>query len=143
MNIPNTILRVTERTYKPTENPCPIYKTERCITIRKWQFDAINPVTGELMGKTTLLWKHDTDDTESPSMYHGCSYRFIRYNPMPVTDWFHGVPLDRMFKWCEEHGLCNMKFIGEFKTIYYADSCVYDSCNGEWVVPDVHRRARR
>lgn len=132
----STIIKTIERTYKPCENPHPLYEVERCITTRKYTFDVINTKTGEIIGKTTLYWKHDTEDEKNiniRSVYHGCSYRFSGYNPIPVTDWFHGVPLDDMRKWCEEHGLINMKFVAEFKNITYADSYVYDSCNGEWV----------
>ena len=140
MTIPNTIIRTTERTYKPTENPMPHYEVERCITIRKYIFDVINTVTGEIINHSTLLWKHDTnDDTNIPTVYRGCSYRFSGYNPTPVTDWFHGVPLSQMFSWCEEHGLVNMRFVSEFKNITYVDKCIWDEYNREWIVPKSRR----
>lgn len=135
-----TITRITERTYKPTENPVPQYKVERCITTRKYILDVISPTTGEVLNHTTLYWKHDTNDTDSAPVYHGCSYRFAVYNPTPVTDWFHGVPIGQMLAWCEEHNLVNARLVAEFKNITYVDECVWDSCNGEWVKP---RRSRR
>ena len=143
MNIPNAITRVTERTYKPTENPCPIYKVERCITTRKYIFDVISTETGEILNHSTLYWRHDTNDTTCPSLYRGCSYLFAQCNPTPVTDWFHGVPLGQMLDWCEEHGLVNVRCVSEFKNITYVDECISDSCNREWVAPIKPSRTKR
>lgn len=141
MTIPNAITRVTERTYQPTHNPHPHYEVERCITIRKYIFDVINTVTGEVVNHSTLYWKHDTnDDANIPRVYRGCSYRFSGYNPTPVTDWFHGVPIGQMLSWCEDHGLTNMRCVSEFKNVTYADKCVWDSVNCEWVAPANTRR---
>jgi hypothetical protein len=55
------------------------------------------------------------------------------YNPIPVTEWFHGLSKSQMFEWCTEHGLGNMKCIGQYTDFYYSDSCVRDSYNMEWV----------
>ena len=131
-----SIIRTIERTYEPTHNPHPHYEVKRCVTVRKYIFDVVSLTTGEILNHSTLYWKHDTDDdAKIPSVYHGCSYRFAGYNPIPVTDWFHGVPFSQMKSWCEEHGLFNMRFVSEVKNITYADACEWDSCNCEWVAP--------
>ena len=116
-----TITKFVERTYKPTQNPNPIYKVERCITTRKYIFDVINRETGEVINQSILWWKNDTTDNYLFGLYHGCSYRFHGYNPIPVTDWFRGVPLNQMFDWCKQHGLVNMRYVEQYTNITYAD----------------------
>ena len=144
MKTTNTIRRTTERTYEPTINPHPHYEVKRCVTIRKYVFDVVHPITGEIINNSTMWWKHDTDDdAKLPKVYRGCSYRFTGYNPMPVTDWFHGVPIGQMEEWCDQHNLVNMRLVSEYKTVTYADVCTWDECNMEWVVPTKPRRARR
>lgn len=108
-------------TYKPTNSTFPVWKVENKVVTRCFEFDSINPCTRELMGKTRLLWKHDTNDTQSHPMYHGCSYLFSGYNPTPCTNWFYGIPLKQMFEWCESHGMTNMKYLWETVDITYKD----------------------
>ena len=129
--------------YQHSENPHPIWGIEREVKTVVYEFDYISPVTGEVF-KTNLLWKHDTeDDATTNPKYHGCSWRFMKYNPTPVTDWFRGLPLDQMLKWCEEHGLGNMRVIGRYTDIYFSDACTWDSCNGEWRRPEPTTKRRR
>lgn len=127
--------KLTNRTYKPTSNPNPIWQVDQCITYRIYEFDAVNPNDGQILGKTRLYWRRNTKDTISSPLYRGCSYRFTGYNPIPVTDWFHGVPMNQMFKWCASHNLVNMRCVSEYKDITYVDTCIYDPHSGEWYKP--------
>ena len=135
MNIPNTIIKTVERTYKPTINPNPIWEVERTVTTRTFTFTTTDIVTGEILGSTRLVWRHDSNDTKRIDVYRGCSYRIFGYNPLPVTDWFHGIPLVQMLKWCKQHGMINMKYVRQDTVVDYVDACTWDECNGVWVVP--------
>ena len=130
-----SIRTVINKHYKHSDNPKPIWGIERKVTTVVYEFDCINLNTWEKVGKTTLLWKHDSEEVHPAKnpVYHGCSWRFMDYNPTPVTDWFLGLPPKQMFKWCKEHGLTNMRVVGKYTDIYFSDACHWDSCNGEWV----------
>lgn len=112
---------IIEKTYKPTHSTNPIWRVSRKVTTRTYIFDHCDPETGEILGQTRLYWKHDTQDKHCEYLYHGCSYRFSGYNPMPVTDWFYGVPLKQMLDWCMEHDLHFIDCISEYITINYVD----------------------
>lgn len=113
--------KTIEHVYKFTNNTRPIWRVARKTVTRRYQFEAINPKTGETIGTTYLIWKHDTKDAVEHPLYHGCSYCFIGYNPMPVTDWFHGVPLKQMFKWCHANNLVGGECVTEHVHITYED----------------------
>ena len=130
-------IRITiEKHYQHTNNPNPIWRIERKITTVVYEFDYINPFTGEENGKTNLFWQHDTNDKVTHPLYHGCSWRFGGYNPTPVTNWFRGLPPKKMFEWCRLNGLGNMKVIGKYTGIYYHDICQFDDYNLEYYNPE-------
>ena len=131
-----SIRTVIEKHYQHSNNPNPIWREERKVKTVVYEFDYTSPITGEMF-KTNLLWKHDTeDDATTNPKYHGCSWRFMKYNPTPVTNWFHGLPVDQMLKWCEENGLGNMRVIGRYVDIYYHDICQFDEYNLEYYNPE-------
>ena len=107
--------------YQPTNSTNPVWKIDRKVTVRIFKFDHIDPHTGEILGTTHLHWKHDTQDKHCEYLYHGCSYCFSGYNPMPCTDWFYGVPLNQMFAWCKEHDLHYCECERVFIDITYKD----------------------
>lgn len=113
--------KTIDRIYQFTNNTMPIWRVARKTVTRYYQFEAINPQTGKTMGITYLIWKHDSKDEIEYPLYHGCSYLFTGYNPMPVTDWFRGVPLKQMFKWCHEHNLVGGELVAENVHITYED----------------------
>lgn len=131
-----SIRNIITKHYQHSNNPNPIWRKEHEVKTVVYEFDYTSPITGEMF-KTNLLWKHDTkDDATTNPKYHGCSWHFMKYNPTPVTDWFRGLPVDQMLKWCEEHGLGNMKVIGKYTDIYYHDICQFDDYNLEYYNPE-------
>lgn len=112
---------IIEKTFKPTMSEFPVWKIDRKVKTRCFEFDTISSA-GVPMGKTRLLWKHDTNNHEYDPIYHGCSYHFDGYNPTPCTDWFHGIPLKQMLNWCENNGMTNMKLLWEHIDITYKDT---------------------
>lgn len=115
---------IINNVYKHTHSTNPIWRVDRKVTTQIFKFDRVHPETGEVLAQTRLHWKHDTQDKHWDSIYHGCSYRFSGYNPMPCTDWFYGVPLNQMFAWCKEHNLYYCECEKVFIDITYKDiSC--------------------
>ena len=88
--------------------------------------EVIDPKNGKTIGTDNLIWKRDTKDDEYENpMYHGCSYRFTgSHNPLPVTDWFRGVPLNQMLKWCYDHNLVGGECITHSIHLTYEDMSV-------------------
>lgn len=108
--------------YQPTTSTCPVWEIARKVITRVYLFDYIDPNTGEVLARTKLIWKHDTQDELVHPMYHGCSYLFRGYNPTPCTDWFYGVPLNQMLDWCMNHDLHFIDCVAEYHTVDYVDT---------------------
>lgn len=135
---------IVNRHYASSANPHPIWRLGRTVTVQEFRFDYISPFTGEVLS-TRLLWKSDVDH-KNPSvdpLYHHCSWRFMGYNPTPVTNWFQGLPKDKMFEWCREFGLGNMRCVGQYTDFHFYDACTWDSYNGEWRRPEPTTKRRR
>lgn len=136
---------IVNRHYTHSANPNPIWHLDRTVTVQEFEFDCIDLNTWEVVGKTRLLWKNDVDH-KNPSvdpLYHHCSWRFMKHNPTPVTNWFQGLPKDKMFEWCKEHGLMNMKCVGQYTDFYFSDACTWDSYNMVWCRPEPTTKRRR
>ena len=131
-----SIRTVIEKHYQHSNNPNPIWREERKVTTIVYEFDCFDLNTWKRVGTTNLLWKHDTSDNVTHPLYRGCSWRFMKYNPTPVTNWFHGLPRNQMLEWCEKNGLTNMKVVGRYVDIYYHDICKFDDYNLEYYNPE-------
>ncbi len=109
---------IVEKVYRPANTARPIWKEVERKRIRVFLFDSM------YKGKrtsTTLLWRCRYKQGQIDDLYHGCDYHFGGHNPIPVTDWFRGIPLNQMLDWCKANGLTNMQELAETITITYAD----------------------
>lgn len=113
--------KTIDRIYQFTNNTMPVWRVIRKVVTRCYKFEAIDPKTGKTIGITNLIWCHDSDDEREYDLYHGCKYRFSGYNPMPVTGWFRGVPLNQMLQWCYDHNLVGGECISQNVHITYED----------------------
>lgn len=129
------------RHYTHSTNPYPVWRCDRAVTTQVFEFDCIDLDTWEVKGKTRLFWKHEVDHNNPviDPLYHNCSWRFGGYNPTPVTDWFRGLPKNKMFEWCRQHGLIDMKCVGQYTDYYFSDACIWDEYNNEWRMPSRRR----
>lgn len=116
------INKTVTTTYLSPKTEFPIWREKSRVTTRIFKFDLDEQhiALRQQYGTPRLIWMHDTNDDGDP-IYHGCSYMWGDYNPMPVTGWFRGVPLDKMFAWCEKNGLTNPKCVSAYVTITYED----------------------
>ena len=118
--------KIVTKTYKPQKSEHPIWKQTKCVVVRYYQFDVSkeNYANRQLHGIPTILSRHEEEcikTTFGDTLHTSCSYHWHGYNPMPVAGWFHGLPKQKMFKWCEEHGLTNPTLVREFVKITYED----------------------
>lgn len=116
--------KTIEKFYQFTQSECPVWQLSRTISTKVFAFEVIDPKNGKTIGTTNLIWRYDSHDADwgGEPLYHGCKYRFTGYcNPLPVTDWFRGVPLKQMLKWCYDHGLVGGECISHNIHLTYKD----------------------
>ena len=112
---------IIEKTYKPTMSEHPVWVLSRKVTMLTYKFDVLNPYDGNVLAQSYLSWKMDSNDTYMEERYHGCSYMFTGYNPLPTSGWFRGIPRNQMLEWCNMNHLRLVGCVKQYITLEFVD----------------------